>query len=287
LKIQVNICTLTDQKTHHTCASSQLLLFHVEVNGRSICEIENLKTQKTCGINVAEIVDKSVSTQRSNEMARIDGTPLDDILYGTFEADSIYGYEGDDEISGYEGDDLIYGGQGNDTLYSAGSNATLIGGAGNDTLDGYGNNTTMYGGAGNDTLFGGKSGDSTLFGGVGDDTLEGGYAGNNYLVGGRGNDILRSNQKNDTLTGGFGADIFQVYFYSPDLIDGYATITDFRRAQGDKIQVYGSASDYSLDQSQNLSGQLALDTAIYYSNVLIAVLQDTTIASLSSDFIFG
>jgi Ca2+-binding RTX toxin-like protein len=265
--------------------SSKLLLFHTEVNGCSICEIKSLKAQKTCGINAAEIIDKSVPTQRSNEMAIIDGTPLDDILYGTSEADSIYGYEGNDKIYSYEGDDLIYGGQGNDTVYGAGDNTTIYGGAGNDVLTGTGDNTTIYGGAGNDVLFGGKGGDSTVFGGVGDDTLDGSYTGKSYLVGGRGNDILRSNLNNDTLTGGLGADKFQVI--SSDIIDGYATITDFRRAQGDKIQVYGSASNYSLDQSQNLSGQLALDTAIYYSNVLIAVLQDTTIASLSSDFIFG
>jgi hypothetical protein len=66
LKIKVNIDTLTDQKTHHTGASSQLLLFHVEVNGRSIREIESLKAQKTCGINVAEVIDKLVPTQRSH-----------------------------------------------------------------------------------------------------------------------------------------------------------------------------------------------------------------------------
>lgn len=107
------------------------------------------------------------------------------------------------------------------------------------------------------------------------------------LEGGRGNDILSSGLGNNTLTGGTGADIFRLNFNSFPLNNEYSTITDFRRAQGDKIQVYGSASNYSLDQSQNLSGQLALDTAIYYSNVLIAVLQDTTLASLSSDFIFS
>lgn len=214
------------------------------------------------------------------------------------------GTSGNDNYS-YKGADslLAYGLAGNDSLTGGlSSNSTLVGGAGNDSLNGYSNNTILIGGAGNDSLYGngdviliggagndrlfvGKSGDSTLFGGVGDDTLDDYSIDNNYLVGGRGNDILSSFAGNDTLLGGAGADTFQ--FSSFPGSNQYATITDFRRAQGDKIQVYGSASNFSLDQSQNLSGQLALDTAIYYSNVLIAVLQDTTIASLSSDFIFG
>jgi Ca2+-binding RTX toxin-like protein len=198
-----------------------------------------------------------------------------------------YGLAGNDTLSGAYGvnNATLFGGAGNDKLAGYGNNDILIGGAGNDELTGTRDNATIYGGAGNDWLSGSKVGDTTLFGGVGDDTLVGSFTGNNYLVGGRGNDILRSNRKNDTLTGGLGADIFQVP--SSAIIDGYATITDFRRAQGDKIKVYDSVSNFSLDKSQNLSGQLALDTAIYYSNVLIAVLQDTTIASLSSDFIFG
>lgn len=217
------------------------------------------------------------------------------------------GTSGNDYYSYKDSDSLLaYGLAGNDTLYGAYgvNNATLYGGAGNDMLDGYGDNTILFGGAGNDSLSGtgdvlevggagndwltvGKTGDGTLFGGVGDDTLDDYSIGNNHLLGGRGNDILIGFRGYDTLTGGFGADIFQVFDASLSLNDGYTTITDFSRAQGDKIQVYGSASNYSLDQSQNLSGQLALDTAIYYSNVLIAVLQDTTIASLSSDFIFS
>jgi Ca2+-binding RTX toxin-like protein len=96
-----------------------------------------------------------------------------------------------------------------------------------------------------------------------------------------GNDFLRSSPGNDTLKGGAGADMFELFSSS----SSYATITDFRRAQGDKIDVSGSVSNYSLDQSQNLSGQLGLDTAIYYSNILIAVVQDNINISLFSDFI--
>lgn len=195
---------------------------------------------------------------------------------------TLIGGAGNDDLSGY-GNDILIGGVGDDRLLGV-DDAILIGGAGNDTIDGDGD-VILRGGAGNDWLRGGKgSDDSTLIGGVGDDTLWD-STGNNYLAGGMGNDLLWSSIGNDTLTGGTGADIFQLSSFSQS--NEYATITDFRRAQGDKIQVSGSASNYYLDKSQNLSGQLALDTAIYYSNTLIAVLQDTIIASLSSDFIFG
>ena len=196
------------------------------------------------------------------------------------------GTSGNDYYFDNESDSLLaYGLAGNDSLYGV-NNATLIGGAGNDSLSGDGD-VILRGGAGNDILSGGGKtvGDRTLIGGVGDDTLSG-SSDNDYLVGGMGNDILWSNTGgSDTIKGGPGADTFQLSSYP--FFNEYATITDFRRAQGDKIQVSGSASNYYLDKSQNLSGQLALDTAIYYSNILIAVLQDTTIASLSSDFIFG
>ncbi|BAU64524.1 peroxidase family protein [Stanieria sp. NIES-3757] len=57
----------------------------------------------------------------------------------------------------------------------------------------------------------------------------------------------------DTLSGGAGGDTFVLgdslgAFYSGS---GYATITDFSFSQGDKIQVFGSASDYTLANSGN------------------------------------
>ena len=205
------------------------------------------------------------------------------LAYGLAGNDTLYGGDGVNNVT-------LFGGAGNDNLYGSGDNDILIGGAGNDWLYDSGDNDILIGGAGDDVLYGGKGGDTTLFGGVGDDTLSGSVTGNNYLVGGRGNDILRSYLNHDTLTGGFGADIFQLTSFPQN--NEYATITDFKRAQGDKIDVYGSVSDYSLDQSQNLSGQLALDTAIYYGTpddaipTLLAIVQDTTQVSLSSDFIF-
>jgi Ca2+-binding RTX toxin-like protein len=210
-----------------------------------------------------------------------------DYPYNASDSLLAYGLAGNDTLTGGRSSSTLVGGAGNDSLYaygySVGRITILRGSGGDDTLTGDGE-LLLKGGAGNDYLWALKSGDSTLVGGIGNDTLYGTNF-NNYLVGGAGNDILHRSNDNDTLTGGTGADRFELAGnYSNN---EYAIITDFRRAQGDKIQVYGSASNFSLDKSQNLSGQLALDTAIYYSNILIAVLQDTTIASLSSDFIFG
>jgi Ca2+-binding RTX toxin-like protein len=193
--------------------------------------------------------------------------------YGTPGDDSFY-YDGTDSIFafGYSGNDSFNGGVGNDSLY---------GGAGDDYLSGGGGSDILYGGAGDDTLDGMTNGHNTLIGGAGNDYLAGGK-GNDLLYGGAGNDTLDGLAGDDTLTGGVGSDAFQINGYY-----GVTTVKDFSRKQGDTIQVLGSSSDYSLDQSQNFSDTSALDTAIYYQNILVAIVQDTTQVSLSSDFVFN
>ncbi len=62
---------------------------------------------------------------------------------------------------------------------------------------------------------------------------------------------------------------------------GYATITDFDWAEGDKFQVYGSASDYSL-QEDTFNGGID----ILYQGDLIAYVSNTTDVVIAEDFIF-
>ncbi len=160
--------------------------------------------------------------------------------------------------------------------------------------------TTYYGTSGNDFYGDGLSIYSLepllAYGYGGDDNLAGG-ASDDTLYGGDGNDELVGSGGNDTLEGGTGSDLFRAgtAFSSIGSLGDYLlpdtssvdTITDFNRDQGDRIVVYGRPRDYYLDRTQNLAGDSALDTAIYYQDKLIAVVQDTIQVSLSSDFIFS
>ena len=185
----------------------------------------------------------------------------------------------------------IYGKGGNDTLTGGPKNDAIYGDEGNDLLKGGGGDDYLYGGSENDTLYG-ESGNDILYGESGNDYLSG-WSGNDYLSGGNGNDILdgyaETGTEFDTLLGGAGADTFVLGGPSwgiSYLGSGHATITDFYWAEGDKFQVTGNASNYSLGYSQDLSGSTALDTGIYYNGDLIAVVQDTTNVLLPNDFIF-
>ncbi|RSO75384.1 beta strand repeat-containing protein [Acinetobacter pittii] len=135
------------------------------------------------------------------------------VTTGSESAQTLNGTTSNDLIRGYAGNDTISGGAGNDMIY---------GGAGNDTLNGGVGHDYLYGGVGNDTL-NGDDGYDYLNGGAGTDILNGG-AGDDILIGGPGT---------DTLTGGLGADTFVwIQGDSDGLTD---TITDFSKAQGDKI----------------------------------------------------
>src|SRR5690606_17779287 len=116
---------------------------------------------------------------------------------------------------------------GNDTLYGLGGADTLIGGAGQDMLIGDGGADQLWGGDDNDTLRG-DAGADHLYGEGGNDSLDGGA----------GIDVLNGGAGNDTYTGGGGADIFVI----ADL-GGTDTITDFKRAQNDKIDLSSLAID--------------------------------------------
>ncbi len=169
----------------------------------------------------------------------------------------------------------------------------------------------------------GSSGDDTLYGSYSDDFLYGGE-GNDILLGGNGNDVLvgyhasptqlsrSSYSQVDTLTGGGGADTFQLgnkpdnipytvfdYYDSSFTIPGtlknqgrgffgegyssYAIIADFKSSQGDKLKLGMAPSEFTVDKSYNLLGSSALDTGLYYKGDLIAVLQDTTNFSIGTN----
>ncbi|WP_374452609.1 right-handed parallel beta-helix repeat-containing protein [Phenylobacterium sp.] len=118
-------------------------------------------------------------------------------------ANDISGTTKADSLSGLGGDDVLRGREGNDTLSGGDGNDRLLGDAGADRLDGGNGADTLNGGEGNDVLLGG----------AGDDRLNGGPGA-------------------DTLTGGAGADRFE---FRPADLGSVDTITDYSKAQGDKI----------------------------------------------------
>jgi Ca2+-binding RTX toxin-like protein len=175
---------------------------------------------------------------------------------------------GNDGLDAGAGNDTLYGNSGNDRLYGSAGKDSLVGGLGRDSLSGGEGNDSLDGGFGRDILYG-QSGADSLNGGAGRDYLNG------Y---GRGTEF-----ESDTLTGGTGADTFVLgerFAFYVDLGDEFARIKDFSREEGDKIKVFGSISDYSLEL--NLFG----GTYISYQDDLIAVVENITNLDLSVDFKF-
>jgi len=150
--------------------------------------------------------------------------------------DLIYGGSGDDKIWGGRGDDVVYGGSGNDRIdednvYA--SNDTFYGGSGNDWIEGDKGDDKLWGGVDNDTLWGQE----------GADELHGGY-GSDMLNGGRGRDILTGDAGTDTFAfgdwGSLSSGINPTSRYNPD------QITDFSKAEGDKIDLKELDSNFDL-----------------------------------------
>ncbi len=181
--------------------------------------------------------------------------------------------------------DYLIGTTGADYLFGDDGTDALIGNSGNDTLDGWNGSDLLKGNAGHDTLLG-YNGDDILVGGSGNDKLYG-EAGNDLLIGIENDISSGGNGEHDTLSGGTGADTFVLgdaisNFYLDNSKPGwgsYATITDFDWSEGDKFQVYGSASDYTLTPFDN-----GID--INYKGDLIGYVENTTNVLMPDDFIF-
>ncbi|MBW4491088.1 MAG: hypothetical protein KME12_25295 [Trichocoleus desertorum ATA4-8-CV12] len=177
--------------------------------------------------------------------------------------DVVFGGSGFDRISGQEGADLLFGDDGDDVLTGAEGDDIAYGGEGDDAVLGFANNDQVFGDSGNDIVSGG-SGNDLVFGGFGNDTLI-------------GFDIFSPQAlvllgEVDTLTGNQGRDTFvlagtlpgsaQSVFYTASGNDDYALLADFKVSE-DKIQLIGSASDYTLGTSP--TGSLA-GTGIFLNN---------------------
>ena len=139
--------------------------------------------------------------------------------------------------------------------------------AGNDALTGTANKDKLLGLAGNDTLDGA----------LGHDTLDGG-AGNDLLIGGAGK---------DKLTGGAGADTFKFNSSADSNFWDMDTITDFKRAQGDKIDLSAIDSNTSLSGNQDftlVSAFSADATGQLYFDAKTRILYGSTDADSAPEF---
>lgn len=92
----------------------------------------------------------------------VTGSPPDDELQGSLEAETLDGGRGDDDVSGGGGRDVVLGYRGDDRLHGEGGNDLVLSAAGTSTVDG---------GDGADWLIGASSSPTTLLGGAGIDHL--------------------------------------------------------------------------------------------------------------------
>lgn len=215
----------------------------------------------------------------------INGTNLDDVLYGTSSNDEINGLAGADYILADAGNDSVSGGAGNDIVYAALGNDTVWGNIGNDQLfAGYGDDV-VYGGEGNDTLDG-EYGNDILLGDAGNDRVIGSF-GSDFISGGAGDDVLESHTtlvsdfvvEKDELYGGEGKDIFRL---RTDYLGGaaslnplydasFALIKDFNRLEDTLDMRYDS--NYSIGYG-NFYGGTTADTILSWNGNIVAVVQD-------------
>jgi Ca2+-binding RTX toxin-like protein len=131
--------------------------------------------------------------------AVIIGTPGDDVLRGTPDADRISARAGNDLVYARDGADDVRAGIGNDGVRAADGGDVAYGGQGNDLVAGGDGPDRLYGGSDSDQVNGGDGSDRAsgnrgaddVSGGEGDDNLFGGW-GADRVYGGSGNDELHA-----------------------------------------------------------------------------------------------
>jgi Ca2+-binding RTX toxin-like protein len=186
---------------------------------------------------------------------------LDDII--GFSADyTVDGRAGNDTIFGGDGHDKLLGGRGDDLIYASVEDVKIDGGSGDDTVSFLYSATGVRvelpdGGLGlwpdtNPTTVRSRvlSNIENIDGSNHDDFIVGSRA-VNELDGGGGNDQLHAFGSGDFLTGGAGADLFQVSHVvlsadTPRSGTQTVTITDFDFVDGDRIDA-GSATPAQLN----------------------------------------
>jgi RTX calcium-binding nonapeptide repeat (4 copies) len=184
------------------------------------------------------------------------GSSGHDHLNGTESGNMLFAGRGDDEVAGKAGNDMLDGGNGNDGIWGGSGNDRLSGGTGNDMLTGGFGADRLDGGNGNDVLLSrsdagemvaAQDGTTQIFA----DETAAFTAVNDVLTGGRGADTFRFeglvNAKDEIVAKHVNADgtidwhgvTGENNNVHDHWVDGFGNdvITDFNRAQGDKIEI--------------------------------------------------
>ncbi len=233
------------------------------INATSTLSIDRVEFADGTALNQAQLLALG-----SNQ----DGTPQDDIVYGSNGDDVLQGNDGNDFLYGLDGADTLFGGGGNDTLFGLDGDDMLDGGDGDDVLDGRLGNDTLNGGAGND-LLSGVHGDDVLDGGQGNDTLQGDL-GNDALYGGAGDDLLIGGVGNDLVAGGTGHDtyLFGAFDGSDSLVDSGSNTLRFGAGlfgggiTASDISVTLSSGAFNIDVSLSVFGGVSPAGSIQIQN---------------------
>ncbi len=192
-------------------------------------------------------------------MANRIGGPRADNLVGTSQADVMRGNGGNDTMGGRAGNDDMTGGSGNDRMFGELNDDVMIGELGNDLVNGGQGADQLFGGQGadnviggdgNDSIFGGDASSDTLFGDAGNDFVE---VNNDRADGGLGNDTLSTFHADGRLTGGGGADRFDLHTQTNDG-SGQTVVTDFT------TQDILSISAHDVNFNESFSGLALFDT---------------------------
>ncbi|MBW8725879.1 MAG: calcium-binding protein [Inquilinus limosus] len=171
-----------------------------------------------------------------NGVENVDGSGFADTLIGNAADNKLQGFDGNDDLRGGDGADILVGGAGADKF---------DGGNGIDTVSYFSSSTGVRVNLQTGTAGDGEAQGDTLIrvenvsGSQGHDKLYG-STGANTLQGWNGNDLLQGGAGKDTLSGGAGADKFVFTAVGDSVVGANADrITDFTRAQGDKIDLSG------------------------------------------------
>src|SRR5689334_20468233 len=185
------------------------------------------------------------------------GSSGHDHLNGTTGGNTLLAGRGDDAVSGMAGNDTLNGGTGNDKVWGGSGNDNLDGGSGNDLLVGGFGADHMNGGSGNDVLLSrsdagemvaAQDGKTQIFA---SETAAFAHKTNDVLTGGSGADTFRFeglvNAKDEIVAKHVNADgtidwagvTGENNNVHDHWVDGFGhdVITDFNRAQGDKIEI--------------------------------------------------